>query len=200
MSDSPGECTGFHRVLPPGQRLADGWPLVHYGPIAAGSLAEWEITLTGETQSGAELEISGTELARLPQIEVVADLHCVTRWTVPRQSWSGVPLRHLLDLCPPAPNANFALVWAEFGYSANVRLEDLASARALLATHYEGEPIPAERGGPVRLILPHLYAYKAPKWFRGIEYLTTPGRGFWEQRGYHAIGDPWREERWSYQE
>jgi DMSO/TMAO reductase YedYZ molybdopterin-dependent catalytic subunit len=200
MTEESADPTGFQRILPPGQRLAEGWPVVHYGPIPAGDLNSWEITLTGETHSGEDFSISGSELAQLPQVDVVADLHCVTRWTVPQQCWSGVPLRHLLELCPPAAQADYALVWAEFGYSANLRFEDLASARALLATHYQGEPILAERGGPVRLIIPHLYAYKAPKWFRGIEYLRTPGRGFWEQRGYHAIGDPWREERWSYQE
>ena len=57
-----------------------------------------------------------------------------------------------------------------------------------------------EHGFPVRLVVPHLYAWKGPKWVRGVEYMTADRRGFWEERGYHNIGDPWAEQRYSYQE
>ena len=92
------------------------------------------------------------------------------------------------------------LVFAEYGYSATVRLEDLVSARTLLATHRDDEELSDERGGPLRLIVPHLYSWRGPKWLRGWNYLTEVERGFWEERGYHLRGDAWREERYSYQE
>jgi DMSO/TMAO reductase YedYZ molybdopterin-dependent catalytic subunit len=156
--------------------------------------------ITGATASGEEHVVDGAGFADLPRCTVRGDLHCVTRWTVPDNTWSGVATRTLLDLFPPRDDVEDVMVWAEYGYSANLRLSDLASPRSVLATHHEGEPLTPEHGWPLRLVVPHLYAYKGPKWVRGIEYLTEPGRGFWEQRGYHRVGDAWREERWAYQE
>ncbi len=189
-----------HRALPPGQRLASGWPVMHYGPVPADRGERWDLTVTGATEDGVDHVISAAELASLPRTSVGGDLHCVTRWTVPDNTWEGVAARTLLERYPPAPGAEHVMVWAEYGYSASLRLQDLASPRAVLATHHDGEPLTPEHGWPLRLVVPHLYAYKGPKWVRGIEYLTEPGRGFWEQRGYHGVADAWREERWSYQE
>jgi DMSO/TMAO reductase YedYZ molybdopterin-dependent catalytic subunit len=174
--------------------------VVHYGPVPADRREAWDLTVTGATADGRDHVLDAEGFAALATEQVAGDLHCVTRWTVPGNLWRGVPARTLLDLFPPADGAEHVMIWAEYGYSANLRLIDLASPRALLATHHDDEPLSAERGGPVRLVVPHLYAYKGPKWVRGVEYLTEPGRGFWEQRGYHATGDAWREERWSYQE
>ncbi|WP_426560802.1 molybdopterin-dependent oxidoreductase [Angustibacter sp. McL0619] len=188
------------QVLPPGQRLANGWPELHYGRVPADRVDRWSLTVTGSTESGHDHELNREAFAALPRTTSRGDLHCVTRWTVPDNLWLGVAARTILDLFPPAADAEFAMVWAEYGYSANLRLSDLASPRSVLATHRDGEPLSLEHGWPVRLVVPHLYAYKGPKWLRGIEYLTQPGRGFWEQRGYHAVGDAWREERWAYQE
>lgn len=188
------------RALPPGQRLASGWPVMHYGPVPSDRGERWDLTITGATDSGVDHVLDAAKLAALPRIRVVGDLHCVTRWTVPDNVWEGVAARDLLDRYPPAAGAEDVIVWAEYGYSASLRLSDLASPRAVFATHHGGQPLTPEHGWPLRLVLPHLYAYKGPKWVRGIEYVTEPGRGFWEQRGYHAVADAWREERWSYQE
>jgi DMSO/TMAO reductase YedYZ molybdopterin-dependent catalytic subunit len=174
--------------------------VLHYGPVPADRGERWDLTVSGATEDGETHVLDTEAFAALPRTRVSGDLHCVTRWTVPDNQWAGVAARTVLELFPPAPGADHVMVWAEYGYSANLRLEDFASPRALLATHHGGEPLAPERGWPVRLVVPHLYGYKGPKWVRGIEYLTAPGRGFWEQRGYHAIGDAWREERWSYQE
>ena len=114
--------------------------------------------------------------------------------------WTGVAVRTLLDLAPPARDVGWALASAARGYSATIRMEDLASPRALLATHLGGEPLRPEHGWPVRLVVPHLYGFKGPKWVQALEYQRTPQRGFWEQRGYHLVGDVWREERFSHQE
>jgi DMSO/TMAO reductase YedYZ molybdopterin-dependent catalytic subunit len=188
------------RALPPGQRPAAGWPVLHYGPVPHDRGERWDLRVNGATEDGEEHVLDAAQFAALPRTDIRGDLHCVTRWSVPDNRWSGVAARTLIDLVPPAPGADYVMVWAEYGYSANLRLEDLASPRTLLATHHDGEPLTPEHGWPLRLVVPHLYAYKGPKWLRGVEYLTEPGRGFWEQRGYHATGDAWREERWSYQE
>ena len=131
---------------------------------------------------------------------MTADFHCVTKFSVFDNAWTGVSTRTLLELAPPAPDVTHVLVWAEYGYSANMALADFAAAQSLFVTHRDGEPLSAEHGFPLRLVVPHLYAWKGPKWARGVEYLTQDRRGFWEDRGYHNHGDPWREERYSYQE
>jgi DMSO/TMAO reductase YedYZ molybdopterin-dependent catalytic subunit len=92
------------------------------------------------------------------------------------------------------------MVWAEYGYSANMSLDDFAGSAAILATHCNGEPLTPEHGWPLRLVVPTLYAWKGPKWVRAVEYLRSDRRGFWEERGYHNAADPWREQRYSYQE
>jgi DMSO/TMAO reductase YedYZ molybdopterin-dependent catalytic subunit len=188
------------RVLPPGQRPADGFPVRHYGPVPKFRPQSWRLTVNGATADRQEHHLDIEALDRMPRMRVCADLHCVTRWSVPDNTWEGVPTRALLDLYPPAPEVTHVMAWAEYGYSATLRLEDFASPRAVLATHHDGAPLTPEHGFPLRLVVPHLYAWKGPKWLRGIEYLTELVRGFWEERGYHAVGDPWREERYSYQE
>lgn len=140
------------------------------------------------------------EFTALPYTTVVADLHCVTKFSMLGAEWGGVPARTILDIAPPADDVTHVMVWAEYGFSSNLRLSDFASEQALFATHKDGELLTAEHGFPLRLIVPHLYAWKGPKWVRGVEYMTADRRGFWEERGYHNLGDPWQEQRYSYQE
>jgi DMSO/TMAO reductase YedYZ molybdopterin-dependent catalytic subunit len=106
----------------------------------------------------------------------------------------------ILDAAPPAPEATHVMVWADRGYTANLRLSDLWAATSILAHSHDGAALSVEHGAPLRLVVPHLYAWKGPKWVRGFEYLTADRRGFWEQRGYHGVGDPWLEQRYGYQE
>jgi DMSO/TMAO reductase YedYZ molybdopterin-dependent catalytic subunit len=172
----------------------------HYGPVPRFRPATWRLTVNGATAARRERQLTFDQIREMPRIRVRADLHCVTKWTVVDNLWEGVATRSLLDLVPPSSEVTHVMAWAEYGYSATLRLEDFASPRALLATHHGGEPLTPEHGFPLRLVVPHLYAWKGPKWLRGIEYLPGLVRGFWEERGYHAVGDPWREERYSYQE
>lgn len=188
------------RSLPPGQRLLPALPVMHYGPVPRPRPERWRLTIGGATADGHEHEFQLPEVLALPTVEILADLHCATHWSVLDQQWGGVLARDVVALAPPAEGVEHALVFAEYGYAATVRLEDLVSARALLASHVGGEPLTAEHGGPLRLVIPHLYSWKGPKWVRGWNYLTTPQRGFWEERGYHMRGDAWREERYAYQE
>lgn len=186
--------------LPPGQYVPRGWPVLHYGPVPRFDPATWDFRLHGATADGAEQRWGWSEIGALPRTDVQADFHCVTKFSVLGSRWTGVATRTLLGLVPPAPEVTHVLVWAEYGYSANLRLNDFASAEALFVTHRDGEALTAEHGFPLRLIVPHLYAWKGPKWVRGVEYLTADRRGFWEERGYHNRADPWREQRYSYQE
>lgn len=188
------------RTLPPGQRLLQGLRVQHYGPVPRFRPDSWRLTINGATEDGKERHLDLEELAALPRISVRADFHCVTKWSVLDNLWEGVAARTILDLVPPAPEATHVMAWAEYGYSSTLRMEDVASPRAVLATHHDGRQLAPEHGFPLRLIVPHLYSWKGPKWLRGIEYLTAPVRGFWEERGYHILGDPWREERYSYLE
>ena len=188
------------RALPPGQRLAPRLRVQHYGPVPRLRPGSWRLTVNGATDDGKERHLDLDEVAALPRVAVRADLHCVTRWTVLDNLWEGVAARTLLDLVPAAPDVTHVRAWAEYGYSSTLRMEDFASPRAVLATHHDGAPLAPEHGFPLRLVVPHLYGWKGPKWLRGIEYLTGPTRGFWEERGYHTVGDAWREERYSYLE
>jgi DMSO/TMAO reductase YedYZ molybdopterin-dependent catalytic subunit len=173
----------------------------HYGPIPrAAEPLSWAMIFGGVTASGTVHQLTVGDLAAMPQTRVVADLHCAGKWSVRDNQWEGVLTAELLRVFPASPGAADVIAYAEYGYSATLTVADLATDGVLLATRLNGAPLAPEHGFPVRLVTPHRYAYKSPKWFRGWEYLDAPRRGFWEERGYHLRGDPWQEERYSYQE
>jgi DMSO/TMAO reductase YedYZ molybdopterin-dependent catalytic subunit len=197
-ASSPGERAGTSR-LPPGQEVRSSWPVLHYGPVPRFKPESWDFRVFGATRHG-DCRWDHAAFRALPRVTVVADFHCVTRVSVLGNEWTGVPTAAVLAAAPPAADVTHVMVWAEYGYSANMRLEDFAAEDALFATRRNGEDLTPEHGYPVRLIVPHLYAWKGPKWVRSVEYLSGDRRGFWEERGYHNVGDPWREQRYSYQE
>ncbi len=197
MSDAAPEPP---RTLPPGQRLRTDLSVQHYGPVPKFRPDSWRLKVSGATADGAEHDLDLEEFAAFPRIRVLADLHCVTKWTVLDNTWEGVATRALMQAVPPADDVVAVMAWAEYGFSSNVAMEDFMSPRALLATHWNAAPLTPAHGYPLRLVVPHLYAFKGPKWLRGIEYLRVSRRGFWEERGYHNVANPWREERYSYQE
>jgi DMSO/TMAO reductase YedYZ molybdopterin-dependent catalytic subunit len=189
------------RSLPPGQRLSSVLRPVNYGRVPHIDLTTWSLRIGGDTHDGGEaLSLSWAELMSLPRAVVRADHHCVSRYTTQDLEWSGVAARTIIELAPPADDAQHVLVSAARGYSSCIRFEDLASPRAVFATHLNGEPLTPEHGWPLRLVLPHLYGWKGPKWVGAVDYRRSVERGFWEQRGYHVTGDVWREERYAYQE
>lgn len=191
---------GSETRLPPGQTVARGWPARHYGPVPKFRPDRWDLRIFGATANGDNLSCSYQDFGQLPVDEVVADLHCVTKFSVLGNAWGGVLTRSVLAAVPPHPEATHVLVWAEYGYSTNLPIEDLLLPTTILATHHNGQPLTPEHGFPLRLVVPHRYAWKGPKWVRGIEYLLADRRGFWEERGYHNLADPWTEQRYSYQE
>ncbi|MQA96553.1 MAG: molybdopterin-dependent oxidoreductase [Streptosporangiales bacterium] len=186
--------------LPPGQYVPRGWPVLHYGPVPRFRPGKWDLRVYGATATGERYRWTWEEFQRLPVETVESDFHCVTKFTLPGMVWEGVPGATLTELAPPDASVTHVMVWADFGYSANLRVGDFVADGTLLATGAVGEPLTPEHGFPVRLVVPHLYGWKSVKWVRAIEYLTADKRGFWEERGYHNVADPWSEKRYSYQE
>lgn len=173
---------------------------VQYGRVPEIDLTTWSLQIGGDTRDSGTLSLSWDDVMALPQTVVRADHHCVSRYTTVDLQWSGVAARTIIELAPPADDVEHVLVSAARGYSSSIRLQDLSSSRAVFATHLDDEPLSPEHGWPLRLVLPHLYGWKGPKWVGALDYQRYPERGFWEQRGYHCTGDAWRQERYSYQE
>lgn len=181
--------------LPPGQSLTLKWPVLQYGSVPRFDPERWDFRVYGLVENA--LKLSWNEFNALPKFEHTSDFHCVTRWSRFDNRWNGVAFREVLRRVHPTPTARYVLVHAEQGYTANVPLVDLDRDDVLLATHHDGEPLSADHGYPLRLIVPHLYAWKSVKWVRGLELLDRDTPGFWEQNGYNMYGDPWKEQRFS---
>ena len=181
--------------LPPGQSLTLKWPVLQYGSVPRFDPTRWDFRVYGLVEN--PLKLSWDEFNALPRFEHTSDFHCVTRWSRFDNRWSGVAFREILKRVHPTAAARYVLVHAEQGYTANVPLADLDRDDVLLATHHDGEALSADHGYPLRLIVPHLYAWKSVKWVRGLEFLDHDTPGFWEQNGYNMYGDPWKEQRFS---
>jgi DMSO/TMAO reductase YedYZ molybdopterin-dependent catalytic subunit len=180
--------------LPPGQSLTLKWPVLHEGSVPRFEPWRWDLRLFGLVKN--PLQLSWEDFNRLPRVSITSDFHCVTRWSRFDNRWDGVAFREITKLTVPEPEAKYVLVHAEQGYTANIPLADLDRDNVLLATHHDGRPLEPDHGYPLRLIVPHLYAWKSVKWVRGFEFLQSDEPGFWEQNGYHRRGDPWKEQRY----
>ena len=180
--------------LPPGQILTKKWPVLHYSHVPRIDTGAWRFRVTGLVEQ--PLALSWDELARFPKQETLCDIHCVTSWSRYDNRFGGIPVQVILAAARPLPAARYVLVQAAPDYTTNLPLADLDRPENLLATEHSGEPLPAEHGGPIRLLVPHLYFWKSAKWVTGFEFLAEDQPGLWEQNGYHMRGDPWREERY----
>ena len=179
--------------LPPGQSLTLKWPVLHVGSVPRFDPGTWRFAVTGLV--GNPFELSWDEFQSLPRERVRADFHCVTTWSKLDNVWEGVSVRTLAERARPEPEARFVIQHCEGGYTTNTPLEDLLRENVLLADTHSPEPLTPEHGGPLRMVVPHLYAWKSGKWIRGLEFADSDRAGFWEQRGYHMYGDPGREQR-----
>ncbi len=186
--------------LPPGQKLVKGFPVLHEGPIPDFNAATWRFRVWGDVENPVKL--SWAELNDLPKIAVTRDFHCVTTWSRYDNLWEGVSVKTMIDLARPRDTATHVLVhcYDSIDYTTNLPMGDFARDDNLLALRHDGAPLTPEHGGPIRLVVHHLYAWKSAKWVCGLEFLPADRRGFWEERGYHNRADPWLEERYSYQE
>jgi len=185
--------TGRER-LPPGQIITRKWPVLHYGTVPRVDLATWRFEVRGAVERPVSL--TWDELVALPRRETACDMHCVTRWSRYDNVFEGVPVQDVLARAGVKSGAAYVLVHAEQSYTTNLPLSDLDRPANLLALSHNGEPLTPEHGGPVRLLVPHLYLWKSAKWVTGFQLLEEDYPGFWEQNGYHMRGDPWQEERY----
>jgi DMSO/TMAO reductase YedYZ molybdopterin-dependent catalytic subunit len=179
--------------LPPGQYLTERFPVLHVGDVPTYAPGEWNLTICGMVNSPFTLTFE--ELTELPSVTLTTDIHCVTKWSKFDTVWRGVKVKDLLDRAGIQDGATHIMGHAEYGYTANLPLEDALRDESMVVWEYEGEPIEPIHGGPVRLLVPNLYFWKSPKWLRGIEVMNADKPGFWERNGYHMYGDPFREQR-----
>ena len=203
MADSPFIARGFHGRrpaapagrLPPGQYETHDFPVLSAGPTPHTPTSAWDFTI--QHADSRSTRLSWDDVMALPHDTPTVDIHCVTKWSKFDTSWEGVSVDTLLGAAGGVdPDEAFVIAFSDGGYTTNLPLDDVTNGKAWIAFNYDGGPLPAEHGGPARLLVPHLYFWKSAKWVRGLRLLTHDEPGFWEQLGYHNRGDPWREQRY----
>ena len=180
--------------VPPGQHLAKGFPVLTYGSTPQIAIDDWEFKIWGLATATT---LSWDDVMAMPQTEFTADFHCVTTWSKLDVTWTGVRVTDFLREIDLDPAAVHVMEHCYGGYTTNIALDDLMRDENFFAHTLVGEPLPADHGGPLRLVVPHLYAWKSAKWINGLEFLDQPALGFWERNGYHHRGDPWAVQRYS---
>jgi len=180
--------------VPPGQHVARGFPVLTCGETPKIGTEDWQLQIWGCVEPA---HLNWADLMALPQSEFTADFHCVTRWSKLDVQWAGVRIADLISSIPLKTKAAHVMAHCYGGYTTNLSLEDFLHPDNFLAHTLFGEPLPPDHGGPLRLVVPHLYAWKSAKWLSGLEFLEQEELGFWERNGYHSRGEPWAEERYS---
>jgi DMSO/TMAO reductase YedYZ molybdopterin-dependent catalytic subunit len=181
--------------LPPGQFLESGFPVLSAGPTPHIATEDWKFTLKDRVKPVKSWNWAAFHA--LPQTKMTRDIHCVTTWSKFDTFWEGVLVDDILADAGIVPPTGFTLAHSYDGYSTNVPTADLVGGKAMVASRYAGQPIAADHGGPARLLVPHLYFWKSAKWVNALQFTDTDTMGFWELRGYHRYGDPWREQRYT---
>ncbi len=195
FGSSTKETSSDQRRVPPGQRVTEKFPVLHYGSIPKFDPLTWDLKVFGLVEE--PLTLSYEQFLELPTMRIVADIHCVTGWSKLDTVWEGVPFQQLMKLVRPKPEARFVMVHCEQGFTTNVPLDVVMDDDVLLAYRYDDAPLTPEHGYPLRLVVPKRYFWKSAKWVRGLELMARDRLGFWESRGYHNNADPWKEERYA---
>jgi DMSO/TMAO reductase YedYZ molybdopterin-dependent catalytic subunit len=182
--------------VPPGQYVTEKWPVLTYGSVPKVSKETWTLRVFGLIDR-EPFYLNWADLLALPQSTITQDIHCVTTWTRLGAQFEGVAFGEILALARPRPEATHVMIHGEPNYTTNLPLADLMQPNVLIAHRADGKDLEPEHGGPVRLVVPHLYFWKSAKWLNGIEFMDHNRPGFWESYGYHMRGDPWAEERYS---
>jgi len=180
--------------LPPGQHMVKGFPVLDLGIQPEVTLEKWSLDVQGLVDNPVTWDWN--DFMAQPQITLISDFHCVTTWTTFDNRWQGVSFKHLLDVVRPKPEATHVLFSSYDGYTTNVPLSALNDDDVLIAHGWNDLPLTREHGGPVRMIVPKLYAWKGAKWVKGMIFLPQDRPGYWEVRGYSNFGDPWTEDRY----
>jgi DMSO/TMAO reductase YedYZ molybdopterin-dependent catalytic subunit len=179
--------------LPPGQYLTERFPVLHVGDVPTYAPGEWTLAIGGLVDRPFTIDLD--ELKELPSVELTFDIHCVTKWSKFDTTWKGVRVRDLLERAGVQRTATHVLEHAEYGYTTNLPIADITTDQAIVAYEFEGAEIEPIHGGPVRIVVPHLYFWKSAKWVRALEVRDSDVAGFWERNGYHMYGDPFIEQR-----
>jgi len=182
--------------VPPGQHVTDKWPVLHYGRVPSVPREKWSLRIFGLIEQ-EPVTLSFDDLLALPQTTMTEDIHCVTRWSRLGAQFEGVLFTDILKLVRLKADATHAMIHAENSFTTNLSLDDLRHPNVMLAHRADGADLAPEHGGPVRLVVPHLYFWKSAKWIHGVELMNRDRPGFWESYGYHMRGSPWVEERHS---
>jgi DMSO/TMAO reductase YedYZ molybdopterin-dependent catalytic subunit len=185
--------TGRENRVPPGQRVTEGWPVLHHGEAPLIDTSNWTFRVFGLVEE--EMKLDYEEFVALPRVKVFSDIHCVTSWSKLGNLWEGVSSSVIKDIATISPGAGFVIVHAFGGFTTNLSLGEFFAEDVLFATKHNGETLAPEHGWPVRLVVPRLYFWKSAKWVTGVEFVKEDRPGFWESAGYHNHGDPWKEER-----
>lgn len=180
--------------LPPGQYHTERFPVLHVGDVPDVSRDDFTLRVFGNVANPRTFTFA--ELEAIGPGELTFDIHCVTKWSRFDTTWKGVRFKDLMAVVQPAPSVRHVIEHAAYGYTTNVPFEDCMHDDVLLAWEHGGEPLGADHGGPVRMVVPHLYFWKSAKWLEGIELSDVDQPGFWERNGYHNYGDPFREQRY----
>lgn len=180
--------------LPVGQYETHKWPVLDLGIKPKIDPARWQLTIDGAVNNPVTL--GWDDFMALEQVEDTSDFHCVTKWSKFDIDWVGVRFADLAALADPRDDAKVVMCHGYDGYTTNVFLEEALKPDVLLVHKANGEPLPREHGGPVRMITPQLYAWKGSKWIKRIEFMTANKPGFWEERGYSDTAHPWRDNRY----
>ncbi len=180
---------------PPGQNVFEkgAWPVLDLGQTPEIATERWRLAIDGAVET--PLALAWDDLLALPQVDVDADFHCVTGWSILDVAFRGVRLETALALARPTADATHVMCHGSDGYSTNLPLEEALKPDVLLVHAIDGKPLAAERGGPVRVVVPQLWAWKGAKWVSRIEVMTHDRRGYWEIRGYSNTAYPWRDDR-----
>jgi DMSO/TMAO reductase YedYZ molybdopterin-dependent catalytic subunit len=181
--------------LPSGQYLTDRFPVLHVGDVPTYAPGAWDLEINGLVDR--PFTINEAELRAMDSVDITRDIHCVTKWSKFDTQWRGVRVRDLFEQAGVQAAATHVMEHAEYGYTTNIPLADITGDDAIVAYSFGGEDIGAEHGGPVRIVVPHLYFWKSAKWVRRLELRSSDAPGFWEQNGYHMYGDPFLEQRYS---
>jgi DMSO/TMAO reductase YedYZ molybdopterin-dependent catalytic subunit len=181
--------------LPPGQYdTGSSYPVLTAEVSPRLAVQDWSLRLDGLVAEPRTW--TWDEVQKLPRSTYEGDIHCVTTWSKLGTSFGGVSLDTFLEQVRPLPTATHVVAWSVTGYTTNLPIEHVTGGKAWIVWEHEGKPLPPAHGGPVRMLVPHLYFWKSAKWIGGVRFLDHDEPGFWEERGYHSLGDPWQEQRY----
>ncbi|MDH7557916.1 MAG: molybdopterin-dependent oxidoreductase [Candidatus Bathyarchaeota archaeon] len=181
--------------LPPGQREIRKVPLRHIGIVPEFDLELWRLEVCGEVEKPVVLSFE--DVKALPSVVCVSDFHCVEGWSLLNNRWKGVSFKVIVELVKPKAGVECVVFECYDGYLTSLSLSDLLKDGVLLAYKLDGEWLTRERGGSLRLVVPHKYAYKSPMWLKRIKFTSEQELGYWEKRGYSNTADLWKEERYA---